>query len=174
MEAAGAAGTGAGYELTCELPFRARREGAGLLVAHMDPLDLALMDGVGDAVERVADDSVASLYAGCLQCFDYYVGHPLTHVRISRVVASSPWTDDLVVMPSGRQILAFFGSPHHRPQNHGSRPYHAEFSHSQGQTPPSHSAMVQLNVCCFPLAMSASPPTPDVSLQSTNRRFGPN
>ena len=81
MEAAGAAGTGTGHELPGELPFRARREGTGLLMAHMDPLDLALMDGVGDAVKRVADDPVAPLYAGGLQCFDYYVGYAFTHVR---------------------------------------------------------------------------------------------
>ena len=86
MEAAGAAGTGTGYELAGELPLRARREGARLLVAHMDPLDLALMDGVGDAVQRVADDPVAPLYAGCLQCFDQNVGHPFTHILTSRVV----------------------------------------------------------------------------------------
>src|ERR1700729_2038446 len=55
-------------------------------MAHMDPLDLALMDGVGDAVERVADDPVTPLYAGCLQCFDQYIGHPFTHCATSRVV----------------------------------------------------------------------------------------
>jgi hypothetical protein len=32
----------------------------------MDPLDFALMNGVGDAVQRVADDPVAPPYAGCL------------------------------------------------------------------------------------------------------------
>src|SRR6202035_1038899 len=63
VEAAGAAGTGTGHKLPSELPCRARCEGAGLLMAHMDPLDLALTDSVGDAVKRVADDSVASLYA---------------------------------------------------------------------------------------------------------------
>jgi hypothetical protein len=77
VETTWAAGTGTGHELPSELPFRARREGAGLLVAHTDPLDLALLDGVSDAVKRVADDPVASLYAGCLQCFDQYVGHSL-------------------------------------------------------------------------------------------------
>jgi hypothetical protein len=50
-------------------------------MAHMDPLDLALMDGVGDAVKRIADDPVAPLYAGCLQCFDQYIGHSFTHRR---------------------------------------------------------------------------------------------
>src|ERR1700693_3839191 len=48
-------------------------------MAHMDPLDLALMDGAGDAVKGVADDPVAPLYAGCLQRFDQYVGYPFSH-----------------------------------------------------------------------------------------------
>jgi hypothetical protein len=48
-------------------------------MAHMDPLDPALTDGVGDTVKRVADDPVAPLYAGCLQCFDQYVGDSLAH-----------------------------------------------------------------------------------------------
>src|ERR1700733_13581066 len=86
VKAAGATGTGTGHELPGELRFRARREGARLLMAHMDPLDLALTDGVGDAVKRVADDPVAPLYAGCLQCFDQYVGHSLTPSLTPRVV----------------------------------------------------------------------------------------
>jgi hypothetical protein len=79
VEAAGAAGTGTGHELPGELPFRARREGARLLMAHMDPLDLALMDGVGDAVKRVTDDPVAPLYAGCLQRVDQHIRDSLAH-----------------------------------------------------------------------------------------------
>ena len=75
MEAAGTAAACAGREIAGELRFGARREGAGLLMPHMDPLDLAVMDGVGDPVQRVADDPVAPLYAGCLQRFDYYIGH---------------------------------------------------------------------------------------------------
>jgi hypothetical protein len=88
VEAAGAATARTGGEFAGELSFRARCEGAGLLMAHMDPLDLALTDGVGDAVERVADDPVAPLYAGRLQRLDQYVGHPLTHRGISCVVFS--------------------------------------------------------------------------------------
>src|SRR5580692_12939543 len=79
MQAAGAAGTGAGHKLPGELPFRACREGARLLMAHMDPLDLALMDGAGDAVKRVADDPVAPLHPGGLQRLDQYVGYPFAH-----------------------------------------------------------------------------------------------
>jgi hypothetical protein len=48
-------------------------------MAHMDPLDLALMDGVGDAIKRVTDDPVAPLYAGCLQGFDQHIGDALAH-----------------------------------------------------------------------------------------------
>src|SRR5580698_6284338 len=48
-------------------------------MAHMDPLDVALMDGVGDAVERVADDAVAPLYADGLQRLDQYIGYPFAH-----------------------------------------------------------------------------------------------
>jgi hypothetical protein len=81
----GSAATGTGHELPSELPFRARREGAGLLVAHRDPLDVALMVGVGDSVKGVADDPVTPLYAGCLQRLDQYIGHSLTHLGISRV-----------------------------------------------------------------------------------------
>ncbi len=46
------------------------REGAGLLVPHMDPIDLAAIDGVGDPVQRVADDPVAPPHAGRLQRLD--------------------------------------------------------------------------------------------------------
>src|SRR5258708_39439063 len=58
---------------------RPRRKGAGLIMAHMDPLDFALMDGAGDAVKRVADDPVAPLDAGGLQRFDQYIGYPFAH-----------------------------------------------------------------------------------------------
>jgi hypothetical protein len=36
----------------------------------MDPIDVAAMDGVGDLVQRVADNSIAGLYAGHFQGFD--------------------------------------------------------------------------------------------------------
>jgi hypothetical protein len=56
------------------------------------------VDGVGDAVKRVADDAVTPLYTGCLQCFDDYVSYPLTHVGISRAAVSTLSTD---AAPSG-------------------------------------------------------------------------
>ena len=53
---------------------------------------------------------------------------------------------DLVVMPSGRQIFAFLSASPQSPK-FGVRLYRLEFSHSQGQSLPSHSALVQVNVC---------------------------
>src|SRR5207248_9321360 len=55
------------------------REGAGLFMPHMDPIDLAAVDGVSDPVHRVADDPVARLHAGCLQRIDQYIGYPFGH-----------------------------------------------------------------------------------------------
>jgi len=56
----------------------------------VNPLDLALIDGVGDAIERIADDSVAPLYAGRLQRFNQHVGHPFAHNRTSELIALPP------------------------------------------------------------------------------------
>ena len=75
----------AGRETAGELRFGARRERAGLLVPHMDPIDLAAVDGVSDPVQRVADDPVAPLHAGSLQRFDQYIGHSFAHCGTSRV-----------------------------------------------------------------------------------------
>ena len=42
-----------------------RRKGGNLLMADMHPLDLALAaNGIGDAVQAIADDAVDPLYAG--------------------------------------------------------------------------------------------------------------
>jgi hypothetical protein len=40
-----------------------------------DPIDIAALDGVRAPVQRVADDSVAGLYAGRVQPFDQHIGH---------------------------------------------------------------------------------------------------
>jgi hypothetical protein len=54
----------------------------------------------------------------------------MSAVGLGRVKTKS----DLVVVPSGRQIFAFFYSPRdRRAQNSGVRLYRVEFSHSQGQ-----------------------------------------
>jgi hypothetical protein len=49
----------------------------------MHPLDLAAIDGVGDPVQSIADDSVAPLHAGGLQCFDQEIGHSVADRRTS-------------------------------------------------------------------------------------------
>ena len=83
VETAGAALACAGREAAGELRFGARREGAGLLVPHMDPIDLAAIDGVGDLVQRVADDPVAPLHAGSLQRFDQItIGYSFAHLLV--------------------------------------------------------------------------------------------
>src|SRR6202011_4439114 len=56
VKTAGAAGSCAGREIPREQRLCPRREGAGLLVPHMDPIDLTAVDGVSDPVHRVADN----------------------------------------------------------------------------------------------------------------------
>ena len=70
METAGTARACAGCEAAGELSFGAGREGPGLLVPHMHPIDLAAIDCVGDPVQRVTDDAVTRLDAGSFQGFD--------------------------------------------------------------------------------------------------------
>ena len=87
VKAAGAAAAGAGCQVVGELRLGPGREGAGLLVPHVDPFDLADADGARDLVQRVADDPVAPLHAGCLKRFDQYIGNSLSHRGISYVAS---------------------------------------------------------------------------------------
>ena len=81
-----------GCSVYCDMiltPDQARRKGAGFLVPHMDPLDLAFLYGVGDPVQRVADDPIAVLHPGGLQGLDENIRHPFAHFRhVSCVVIS--------------------------------------------------------------------------------------
>jgi hypothetical protein len=70
VETAGAAASCAGCKAAGEQRFGRCRKGARLFMPHMDPIDLAAVDGVRDLVHRVADDPVARLHAGFLQRFD--------------------------------------------------------------------------------------------------------
>jgi hypothetical protein len=45
----------------------------------MDPIDLALIDGVGDTIEGIPNDPVARLHTGCLQRLDQYIGYSFAH-----------------------------------------------------------------------------------------------
>ncbi|GJE46784.1 hypothetical protein AEGHOMDF_5992 [Methylobacterium soli] len=66
-----AAGARADRELAGDLALGARREGAGLLVAHMHPLDLAASpDRLRDGVEAVANNPEDPLDADLLQGLD--------------------------------------------------------------------------------------------------------
>ncbi len=70
MQAAGPARAGAGRELARQVGLGARGECRRFLMPHMDPLDVAAVNGVGDMVERVSDDAVAMLDARVLKGFD--------------------------------------------------------------------------------------------------------
>ena len=69
VQAARSAGAGAGGQASADVGLGARGEGRRFFVAHVDPLDLAAMDGVGDMVEGVADDAIAMADAGGFQGF---------------------------------------------------------------------------------------------------------
>jgi hypothetical protein len=58
---------------------------------HVHPIDLAAIDGVGDPVQRVADDPVAIPHAGCLQRVDHQISHSMTHSRNSRIAWPCPY-----------------------------------------------------------------------------------
>src|SRR6266542_3994611 len=60
---------------------------------HVDPIDLASIDGVRDPIQGVADDPVARLYPGCLQRFDQHISHSFAHSGTSRVAWQCPSTD---------------------------------------------------------------------------------
>ena len=80
MQIARAAATRAYRELTGQVRFGAGGEGAGLLVAHMNPLDLALSaDRIGEAVEAVADDAVDAFDAGRGEGLDELIGYRSWH-----------------------------------------------------------------------------------------------
>ena len=85
VQVAGAAAAGADRQLAGELGLRPGREGRGLFVADVHPLDLAATaDGVGHRVEAVADDPVNALDAGfgkgVNQVFCHGPGHDLSPV----------------------------------------------------------------------------------------------
>ena len=66
VKAAGTAASRAGSETAGQQCLGRGGEGASLFVPHVDPIDLAAVDGMRNPVQRVADDPIASLYAGSL------------------------------------------------------------------------------------------------------------
>ena len=61
MQAARTAVASAGRQTSGEPRLGLRRKGDGFLVTHMDPIDLAQINGAGDPVQRIAGDPVAVL-----------------------------------------------------------------------------------------------------------------
>jgi hypothetical protein len=50
-----------------------------LRMPHMNEVDVAAIDRVGDLIHRVADDSIAILYPGGLQRRNQNIGYFLAH-----------------------------------------------------------------------------------------------
>src|ERR1700733_8289361 len=85
MYIARAATAGANRQLSREMSLGASGEGCALFVAHMHPFNgLAAPQGVGEAVERVADNAVDSLDAGIRQRLGHEIRSSLAHRRSSK------------------------------------------------------------------------------------------
>ncbi|MNV04862.1 hypothetical protein D3C71_951710 [compost metagenome] len=87
MQATGSTRTGAGGELAADQRFGAGGERGHFLMAHVHPLDIAVVDGIGDVVEGVADDAVTMTDTGGLEGFNHDLGNALAH-------GEQPWTGD--------------------------------------------------------------------------------
>ena len=93
VQVAGSAATGADDETPREVSLRTGCECRHFLVPHVNPFDLALApQGVRDAVETVADDSVHALDAGARENLDELIrdrsGHQmLPATRLGAVAA---------------------------------------------------------------------------------------
>src|SRR5208283_175937 len=82
MQVPGTAASGADGQSPCEMRFRSRGKRCGLFVSDVDPLNgLILTNGIGDAIERVAGNTIDLLNS----CFreniyeqvSYFLGHDL-------------------------------------------------------------------------------------------------
>ena len=66
--------------------FGSRREGRNFLVPDMHPLDLALAaNGIGNAVEAVADNAVYALDTGGGEDFRKLISYGFCHLRLLEV-----------------------------------------------------------------------------------------
>ena len=80
MQVTGAAAAGADREVAGDMGVGAGGEGCDLFVAHVQPFDPAApANGVGEAVEAVADDAVDALHARRGENFNHLVGDGLGH-----------------------------------------------------------------------------------------------
>ena len=85
MQAAGTAGACAGGQLPADQRVGPGGKRGHLFMAHMHPVDVAAMDGIGDVIEGVADDPVTVAHTGRLQGFNDNFGNALAHDRTSTV-----------------------------------------------------------------------------------------
>ena len=80
VKIARSAAAGADRELAGQVRFGARGEGRHFLVAHVNPLDFRLpANGVREAVEAVANDSVYSLNPRCRENLRKLICNCLDH-----------------------------------------------------------------------------------------------
>ena len=83
MQVAGAAASGADGELAGEMCLGAGGKGGGLLVPHMDPVDLLLLaQRIGETVQRIADHAIDAPHAGNGQGFGHQVGDRARHAKL--------------------------------------------------------------------------------------------
>src|ERR1700761_1932194 len=76
MQVAGSAASGADREGVGQMGFGPGGKSGDFFVTDVKPLDLALLaDGVGKAVQAVADDAIDALYAGCGEGFGKLFGN---------------------------------------------------------------------------------------------------
>src|SRR5438046_7878594 len=83
VQVAGPAAAGADRELASEMGLGTGGEGRSLFMADVNPVDaLAAAQRIGESVERVADDTVHTFYAGLLQCFSHEIGSCSCHDQV--------------------------------------------------------------------------------------------
>ena len=92
MQVARPAAAGADGELAGQVRLGAGGEGGGLLVAHVHPVDAAGPQGVGEAVQRIADDALDALDARGDERLHQLIRDPLGHGRPSPMPAPSSLT----------------------------------------------------------------------------------
>src|ERR1700693_4478511 len=109
MEIPGPATSGTDRNMSRQLRLGAGRKRTRLLVAHVNPLYfLILVDGVDDAVQRIANDPVDPFYPGIHQSIDY-VGRDRGH-DFPRFRSLDSFVPDFNV-PGGSPLAAFSTLP---------------------------------------------------------------
>jgi len=83
MQIAGPAAAGTHGKFARQMRLSARRKGGDFLDPDMHPFDLALPpNGVGQAIQAVADDAVGPLDTGCRKGFHKLIGNRFCHLSL--------------------------------------------------------------------------------------------